>query len=275
MPDGHDDHGRDLDDLAQLESRLGVRFNDRALLAQALVHRSLVNEADLGRADSNERLEFLGDAVLGLVTAELLSARYPDWTEGQLSHARASLVNLSALSSMGASVELGAYLQLGRGEDLNGGRTRASVVGRAFEALLGALYLDQGLDAPRLLLARVMLRGVERYDRSEPSKGSKTQLQEFLQARRGTTPDYALVSDEGPDHAKTFRMAVRAGGTVLAVGEGSSKQRAEQAAARSALAALRATGESRHREHGRDGQRDDLRAAGGASGGAADVPASD
>lgn len=229
-----------LDDatLDGLEARLGVRFEDRTLLAQALVHRSIVNEADLTDADSNERLEFLGDAALGLVAAELLFKRYPDRSEGRLTHARASLVNLTTLGEIGEELGLGDFVQLGRGEDLSGGRSRASVLGRAFEAILGAVYLDQGLEVLRELLSPILIRDLDRYGWEGPAKDYKSQLQENLQATQGATPAYVLVSVQGPDHDRLFTMAVQAEDQVLASGQGSSKQRAEQAAARAALAEL-------------------------------------
>ena len=230
----------ELDDAALecLEANLGVRFKDRSLLAQALVHRSLVNEADLADEDCNERLEFLGDAALGLVTAELLYRRYPDRAEGRLTHARASLVNLASLGEIGGALGLGDFVQLGRGEDMSGGRERSSVLGRAFEAVLGAVYLDQGLVVLRELLDPILIRELDRYGWEGPAKDFKSQLQEHLQGHEGATPVYQLVSTQGPDHHRLFTMAVRAGDTVLASGHGSSKQRAEQAAASAALTAM-------------------------------------
>ncbi len=229
-----------LDDatLERLEARLGVRFKDRSLLAQALVHRSLVNEADLADADCNERLEFLGDAALGLVAAELLYRRYPDQAEGRLTHARASLVNLESLGEIGGALGLREFVQLGRGEDLSGGRDRRSVLGRALEAVLGAIYLDQGLDALRQLLSPILIGELDRYGWEGPAKDFKSQLQEHLQANADATPEYELVAMEGPDHHRLFTMSVRSGDAVLARGEGSSKQRAEQAAACAALTAI-------------------------------------
>lgn len=224
--------------LERLETRLGVRFKDQALLAQSMVHRSLVNEADLADADSNERLEFLGDAALGLVAAELLYKRYPDRAEGRLTHARASLVNLTSLGEIGADLGLGDFVQMGRGEDLSGGRSRPSVLGRAFEAVLGAVYLDQGLDVLRELLSPILIRELDRYGWEGPAKDFKSRLQEHLQATQGATPAYELVSVNGPDHDRVFTMAAHADARVLASGQGSSKQRAEQAAARAALVEL-------------------------------------
>lgn len=229
-----------LDDatLEQLEARLGYHFKDRSLLAHALVHRSLVNEADLADKDCNERLEFLGDAALSLVAAELLYRRYPERAEGRLTHARSSLVNLESLGEIGGALGLGEFVQLGRGEDLSGGRERQSVVGRALEAVLGAVYLDQGLDALRTLLEPMLIAELDRYGWEGPAKDFKSQLQEHLQANAGPTPEYELVSTEGPDHHRLFTMAVRVGERVLALGDGSSKQRAEQAAASAALTAI-------------------------------------
>ena len=224
--------------LERLEARLGFQFKDRSLLAQALVHRSLVNEADLADEDCNERLEFLGDAALGLVAAELLYRRYPDRAEGRLTHARASLVNLESLGEIGGALGLGEFVQLGRGEELSGGRERQSVVGRALEAVLGAVYLDQGLERLRILLEPILIAELDQHGWEGPAKDFKSQLQELLQADAGPTPEYEFVSVEGPDHHRLFTMAVRIGETVLASGEGSSKQRAEQAAAQAALTAM-------------------------------------
>ena len=228
----------DTAELERLESRLGLRFDDRSLLAHAFVHRSLINEANLADSDSNERLEFLGDAALSLIVAQLLYERYPGRAEGQLSHARASIVSLSALAEIGSSFGLSEFVQLGRGENLRGGRTRPGVIGRTFEALLGALYLDQGLGAVRSLLAPIVTRQLDQYGWRGPNTNFKSKLQEFLQSGTRTTPIYEFVSEQGPDHAKTFEMLVRAGDVVLASGKGSSKQRAEQAAARAALEVL-------------------------------------
>ena len=226
------------DTLERVQGLLGVQFRDHSLLTRAFVHRSYVNEADLDDADSNERLEFLGDAALGLVVAEILYRRYPDRSEGDLTSARASIVSLTGLADIGLSLGIGEFVQLGRGEDLSGGRSRESVVGRTFEALLGAIHLDQGLEAVRLVLAPIVDPQLERYEWKGSAKDHKSQLQEQLQAERGVTPVYELVSEQGPDHAKTFAISVVAGDAVLASGEGSSKQRAEQAAARAALATL-------------------------------------
>ncbi len=226
------------DVLGELEDRLGVQFNNRRLLRQALVHRSLINEAELSDTDSNERLEFLGDAALGLVAAQMLYERYPDRAEGRLSQARASLVNTAALAGLGRDIELGRYLQLGRGEDLGGGRTQQTVLGRAYEAVLGAIYLDQGIDGLRALVTPLFNGILDRHGWSARGKDYKSRLQEALQGSGRSTPLYRMIGEQGPDHDKQFRMAVDIDGETLAEGEGSSKQRAEQDAARAALAKL-------------------------------------
>ncbi len=225
-----------------LEAQLGIQFANPALLRQALVHRSLINEADLAPTDSNERLEFLGDAVLGLVTTELLYERHPEYDEGELTRARASLVNLNAAARFSKALGLGAHLQLGRGAEMTGARERASVLGRAFEALVGAVYLDAGLDAARTFIAPFVSQDLGERGRAGPQKDFKTQLQERLHVERAATPVYVLIDASGPDHARRFRMAVTVDEEQLAQGEGSSKQRAEQDAARAALRLLNGSG---------------------------------
>ena len=155
-----------------------------------------------------------------------------------MTHARASLVNLASLGEIGGALGLGDFVQLGRGEDMSGGRERSSVLGRAFEAVLGAVYLDQGLVVLRELLDPILIRELDRYGWEGQAKDFKSQLQEHLQGHEGATPVYELVSTQGPDHHRLFTMAVRAGDTVLSSGQGSSKQRAEQAAASAALTAM-------------------------------------
>ncbi len=233
---------RSADALAGLQERLGVQFSNLDLLRQALVHRSLINEAELSSTDSNERLEFLGDSVLGLVTTELLYERHPRYDEGELTRARASLVNLNAAANFAREIELGPHLQMGRGAEMTGARERSSILGRAFEALVGAVYLDAGLDAARTFVTPFVDEALSEGGRAGPRKDFKTQLQERLHAERAATPLYELIDASGPDHARRFRMAVAIDDERLAEGEGSSKQRAEQDAARAALQALNGKG---------------------------------
>ncbi len=230
------------DALANLEERMGVQFSDPELLRQALMHRSLINEADLSSTDSNERLEFLGDAVLGLVTTEFLYERHPQYDEGELTRTRASLVNLNAAANFARAIELGPHLLMGRGAEMTGARKRSSILGRAFEALVGAVYLDAGLAAASAFVMPFVDEALGEGGRAGPRKDFKGQLQERLHAERAATPVYELIDASGPDHARRFRMAVAIDNERLAEGEGSSKQRAEQDAARAALQALNGKG---------------------------------
>ena len=230
------------DALEDLQKRMGIHFSDPGLLHRALVHRSLINEADMSPTDSNERLEFLGDAVLGLVTTELLYAQHPQYDEGQLTRARASLVNLNAAATFAREIDLGPNLLMGRGAEMSGARERSSILGRGFEALVGAVYLDAGLDAARAFVTPFVDEALGENGRAGPRKDFKTQLQERLHAEHAETPVYDLIDAGGPDHARWFRMAVLVGDERMAEGKGSSKQRAEQDAARAALQALNSKG---------------------------------
>ena len=213
---------------------LGYAFVDRELLVRAVTHRSFVNESDDPTASDNERLEFLGDAVLSLVVASELMSRFPEAREGALSRLRASMVDEGALHKLAREVGIGEARRLGRGEELSGGRTRGSLLADAFEALIGAVYLDGGLPAARAVLARWL-----RFPGATEAPGDpKTELQERLQAHRRLTPSYRMVGEEGPDHSKTFAVEVHVDGEVLARGEGRTKKEAERAAASTVLAGL-------------------------------------
>jgi ribonuclease-3 len=229
--------------FAKLEQTIGFSFRDRRLLQQAFVHRSYLNENPAFSLPSNERLEFLGDAVLGLIVAESLYHTYPDLPEGQLTRLRASLVQQRTLAQVARSLSLGEYLYLGRGEEASGGRQRPSLLASTFEALLGALYLDQGLEAARRLVLNT-LKPEERLKGPEAiGKDYKSRLQEVAQAQRQTTPVYRTVAEEGPDHEKQFTVEVLVGGQVMGRGIGHSKQDAEQRAAQLALLDLEAGAE--------------------------------
>ena len=223
-------------ELAALCARLGHRFAREPLLEQALTHPSRANE-DGSRDRGNERLEFLGDAVLGLVTAELLMSAHPDADEGALTHARADAVNQRALAARARSLGLQELVRLGRGERRQGGRTKDSILANAFEAVVGALFLDGGLEAARAFVAREL--GPELVEPGGP-RDAKTALQQRLQASGAALPQYAVIETLGPPHAREFRVEVRAGETVLGSGSGASKRAAEQAAARAGLAHLTA-----------------------------------
>jgi ribonuclease III len=213
-------------------------FQNQELLKRALTHTSYANEhMTNGGAlmEDNERLEFLGDAILDFVAAKLLYHHFPDLHEGRLTSLRAALVRASTLAQFAGSIQLSDYLLLGKGEAESGGRQRANILSDAFEALMGALYLDQGFDAVCAYFEQMIERVAPVVLSENLDRDPKSQLQEWSQARLSVTPRYKLVNAEGPDHAKTFTVEVWLGDVMAAVGTGSSKQLAEQSAARTAL----------------------------------------
>ena len=219
-----------------LEEKLGYRFQDSSLLEKALTHSSYANEQKGGALESNERLEFLGDSVLGQVTADHLYRTHPNRPEGDLTRMRAALVCEEALAQVAHSWGLGQYLKLGRGEESNGGRDRDSIQADAVEAILAAVYLDSGIAEARRVIRTFIL---SRETAAEATADHKTLLQEWVQREPGHALAYQLLKSEGPDHQKRFSMAVTLDGQVVGTGEGRSKKEAEQAAARMALQALK------------------------------------
>ena len=222
--------------MEKLEEKLGYTFQNRALLENALTHSSYANENRHTGAQSNERLEFLGDSVLGMVTADYLYRVHPDLPEGDLTRTRAALVCEGSLVEVAQQLELGTYLKLGKGEDAGGGRERPSIVADAVEAVLAAVYLDGGIGSARKIIQRFIL------DREEEKSGSrdyKTALQELVQRESGQVLAYRLVGSTGPDHAKRFQVEVELNGTPVGAGEGRSKKEAEQMAAKAAIAKLK------------------------------------
>ena len=208
-------------------------------LEEALTHASFANEQRSGRRVDNQRLEFLGDAVLGLCVTELLMERYPDAREGELSLMRAALVNTDALANWAREVGLGAALRLGRGADVAGERDQTNVLADATEALVAAVYIDRGLDTARALSRRIIAGPIGRLQGgARIGRDPKSQLQERIQARGGPSPRYRIVAIEGPDHERLFTAVAEADGEILGEGRGRSKKLAEQAAARGALEAL-------------------------------------
>ena len=230
------------DELAAFEQRVGHRFADRQRLEQALTHRSYAHEVGGGTLADNESLEFLGDAVLGLVVADLVFHDFPMTDEGTKSKIKASLVSAVALADVAERLGLGEQLRLGRGEEKTGGRRKQALLSDACEALIAALYLDGGMEAARAFILREfapLLDTARRDDVASSVRGDfKSALQEYLQARRRALPDYRTLREDGPDHDKTFHVEVRVGDHVLAVSSGHSKKDAEQDAARRALEAL-------------------------------------
>ena len=225
--------------MKALEEQLGYRFNDRSLLKLALVHRSLVNESDLSVLDSNERLEFLGDAVLGLVVAEFLYQRFPDRLEGDLTKRRAALVNLDSLAQRAEDACLADFVSTGGGNLLSRPSSRRTILGRSYEALLGAIYLDGGIESVRQVLSPWLERIASVPNENPAPPDNKSRLQVLLLKKLKTTPSYQVLRASGPDHEKWFEVEVRLAERVLAIGGGSSVQRAEQAAAGSAYDVLR------------------------------------
>ena len=221
--------------MTQLEERLGYHFENRALLENALTHSSYANENKGRGLESNERLEFLGDSVLGMVTADYLFRAHPDMPEGDLTRTRAALVCEGSLVEVARALNLGAYLKLGKGEDAGGGRERPSIVADAVEAVFAAVYLDGGIGSARKIIRRFIL---DREAEKSASRDYKTALQELVQRESGQVLRYQLVGESGPDHAKTFTVQVDLNGRAVGRGEGRSKKEAEQMAARAAIEAL-------------------------------------
>jgi ribonuclease-3 len=231
-----------------LEERLGYKFSSRALLERALTHSSAVPELRSSGAEEpgnatlpmdNERLEFLGDAVLELLASEYLLSTFPEWSEGQLSKSRARIVNAGSLEAAARRLHLGEHLRLGRGEEKTGGRDKQTLLADAFEAVVAGVYLDAGLGPAREVLRRVLFEHAleERGERIADSD-RKSALQEFLQGRGRPPAEYRLAGESGPDHQKVFLIDVWVDGECRATGEGSTKKEAEQRAARSALEQL-------------------------------------
>ena len=224
--------------MKELEKKLNYTFRDPALLSEALSHSSYANEHRAAHLNSNERLEFLGDSVLGFVTAEFLFVQHPDLPEGDLTHLRAALVCVQSLYEVARKLELGKYLKLGRGEEAGGGRERTSILADATEAVFAAVYLDGGIGAASQLIHRVLLDAEKEEAVEERRKDYKTALQELIQRTPGRTITYQLVEETGPDHCRVFVMEVSVDGQVSGRGEGRSKKEAEQAAAKAALKLL-------------------------------------
>lgn len=229
-----------MSDLTKVQERLQVRFDDLSLLQRALTHRSYLNEHPEHTLEDNERLEFLGDAVLDFIAGAWLYHRFPEMDEGQLTRLRAGLVRTETLAHFAQMLRLGDALLLGRGEDESGGRRRISNLCGSFEALVGALYLDRGMAAAQAFAEPLLEPALQDILRRAADKDAKSLLQEWSQAELGQTPVYRTVASEGPDHAKEFTVAVIIGQTECGRGVGHSKQAAAQVAAQQALRAIEA-----------------------------------
>ena len=231
-------------EIAELESILGHQFRDSRRLVQALMHSSRIPERTADDpSEDNEKLEFLGDAVLELVVSEELVRAFPDWGEGHLSKSRARLVNAAALSLAAQRIGLGRHLRLGKGEEKTGGRLKPALLADAYEAVIAAIYLDAGLEAARGFVQRSLVDGAiageaERLGRTD----YKSELQELLQSRGAAPGSYRVVEETGPDHSKTFRVELCIAGEIAGVGTGKTKKEAEQSAAVAALIQMGAKG---------------------------------
>ncbi len=224
--------------LSELQTALGLKFKNPSLLQQALVHRSYLNEARASGLESNERLEFLGDAALGLIVSQKLCSDFPLLSEGDLTQLKTALVRWETLARAAERLSVGDYLLLGRGEKLTGGQRRPSNLACAFEAIVGAVLLDGGLAKARALVLRCLKPELAQMTAGKVALDSKSRLQQMVQTRWQAIPSYRTVAAEGPDHAKVFTVEVLVGDRTLGQGQGRSKKEAESKAAQQALKAM-------------------------------------
>lgn len=218
--------------LDDLEQKTGIKFNNISLLRQALTHKSYLNENPSAGVDDNERMEFLGDALLDFVVADRLYSDFPDLPEGKLTEIRISLVRKETLAEKASQLSLGKYLLMGKGEETTGGRKRPSNLANTFEALVAAIYLDQGLDQVRTFILDIFQNEISSVRAGDIAINYKALLQELTQDEYRCLPEYEVVEATGPDHDKIFYVSVSVGEAVLAIGSGKSKKTAEAEAAR-------------------------------------------
>ncbi len=223
--------------ITELQEALNVAFSNQDLLLQAVTHTSFLNEHENAGGD-NERLEYLGDAVVDFVVADWLFRNYPQLKEGRLTRVRAALVQTKTLAAFARTYDLGDYIRLGRGESDQASRDRDRILCSTLEAVLGAMYLDQGVKTVTTILVPLIAARADQIISEQSDIDSKSQLQEWTQAELGITPDYVTVGESGPDHDKQFIVEARLNDTVHGVGKGSSKRKAAQAAAKAAYVAL-------------------------------------
>jgi len=221
--------------LSKLEKNLKIKFKSKKLLEQAFVHRSYLNENPSCKLEHNERLEFLGDAVMELVVTNHLFKKYPNNPEGDLTTWRAALVNSKMLSEVATKLGFNDYLMLSKGEGQDTGRARQFILANTFEAVVGAIYLDSGFDKAKTFLEKNLLCELERVLKEKLYLDPKSLFQEEAQGKMGITPSYELIKEEGPDHCKKFEVGVYLNGDLIAAGEGPSKQSAQEDAARKGL----------------------------------------
>lgn len=222
-------------DTAPLEKKIGVTFKNKKLLIEALTHRSFLNERPNWPEPHNERLEYLGDAVLELSVSEALFRKFPDWPEGQLTVLRAALVNYQMLAKVAAEMDLEKFIFMARGEARDTGKAREVILANAFEAVIGAIYLDKGFEGARKITERFVLVHLDEILKTKSYKDPKSELQEIIQEKLRVTPNYRVLGENGPAHQRTFRIGVYFDDELIAEGTGLSKQEAETEAARQAL----------------------------------------
>jgi len=222
-------------DIQQLELLLEHNFRDQSLLVQALTHPSYLHEAGGSGGGDYQRLEFLGDAILGMLLAEIMYTRYPDWDEGALSQLRSRLAGQDILADRARSLGIGAFVRLGRGEEQTAGREKDSIIADVLEALIASLYQDGGLQAARTLVVRLFEDLVATPESLVLGRDSKSELQEYLSSHNYPAPDYQLIEESGPPHNRLFRFLVLVGDRAIGDGQGKSKKIAQQAAAAKAV----------------------------------------
>lgn len=227
-----------MEKAEEVQRELGLVFHDVHLIKQALTHKSYIYEKGLPEIESNEKLEFLGDTILGFIITNIIFNRFPKLSEGELSKLRARLVNTALLAEVAREINLGQWLILGVGEEQSGGRQKTSILGNSFEALIGAIFMDQGVEEARKYVASIFDQRIEIESGKEASTDYKTRLQELTAKKFGLAPAYRILSAEGPDHEKTFHAEVAVGKHTYGSGKGSSKKEAEQGAANEALRIL-------------------------------------
>lgn len=224
-------------DLSGLETKIGFEFKDKLLLENAFVHRSFLNEHKNFHLFSNEKLEFLGDSVLSLITSMYLYNQYPALQEGEYTEIKASIVRAESLAVAGAHLELGQYIYLSKGEEVSNGRDNKNLLADCFEAVIGAIFIDQGFDSAYQFVLQHLFKDVlDTTVRSQSYSSSKSKLQELVQSKYKITPDYKVVDQQGPEHDRIFVVTVSVSDTILAQGKGRSKKEAEESAALNALA---------------------------------------
>jgi len=230
--------------LRDFQQTLAYNFNDINLLDNALIHRSFVNENPALSYKDNERLEFLGDAVIGLCISDMVIKKFPEYAEGQLSKLRAYIVNEQSLADLARKLNIGDYILLGKGEESSGGRTKTSILSNAFEAVMASIYCDRGFEKVYKFLENLLEPLIEEGTKSLVYKDYKTALQEICQNRFKETPKYIITRESGPDHDKVFEVGLNVAGMITATGVGKSKKEAEQRAAQKALEAITSTQDS-------------------------------